>query len=812
MNAQFTDENFDLKNLTKSEISGINQFLLDNNKKQLTKISEFYMDKTPLLLVNGFLGTGKTQVVNHSLKFLSKPTIVLEYNCFETTILDDILLSFFEDFKTLTMKEIIQPPKLKCENFTQKIESYFNTITTPILIVLNSFESVLKDNKQEVLDFLFHLSAKENVKTIIIARTFDYDDFIDKIKFDRITILALEKNIFEKYLRSENIKMIGPVSDELYKHTRGYFFYTKLSCKIINLHKLSLINFLDGFTKSFLSYNDFILREALALVDPVSGHLFRLLTTLRHPISINLLKTINLYNEEKINYFIENLLLCKEKNMIYLQDYYKDISCNAIPENVSIKLHKSCVDLYSTQLPLKPFERDLLISRQTMRSEIEYHTLFIPKKPLFKTLSEAAVEAIEYSADSNCNYNIPQTDKFPEPNIEKPKTKEEKIKNISFIFDSEEDEDKIMDGIANSINKFIDYSNKILTPEETRLPLTELINRANREERNFNYKKAIAFYQMALTMKDDENFHSLVSRIYPKMGKCFEGISDWFNALKYYDMAFEYYTNAGDIEKLNLMRLKIANIFYVTYKHDKAKLMLNDIISSQEVIPNEIKIRAYIAMGNICSDDIKQAYINYKKAFGLIEPNINATVLAELYFKFATVCDDLGETETAIKLYRRCIDINKNNPHLASAMSNVAAIYEDTGAKELAIKYYKESLKIDEGNNNNSGIFVSAIKLAKLSRRLSPDTSEEYLKKATETAKKLNEPYYIMISETEYGDFCIIKKDYKTALKSYLKAMEYIDEKTTLEHREKIERRIQDLKVRLGTEKFEQLEKEVTNG
>ena len=69
-----------------------------------------------------------------------------------------------------------------------------------------------------------------------------------------------------------------------------------------------------------------------------------------------------------------------------------------------------------------------------------------------------------------------------------------------------------------------------------------------------------------------------------------------------------------------------------------------------------------------------------------------------------------------------------------------------------------------------------------------------------------------MISEIECGDFCIMKKDYKTALKSYLKAMEYIDEKTTLEHREKLERRIQDLRVRLGAEKFEQLEKEVNNG
>ena len=95
MEIRFADENFDIKNLTRSELSGVNQFLLENNKKQLENILNFYNSKTPMLLVNGFLGSGKTHIVNHSLKFLSQETIVLEYNCFETTILDDILLSFF---------------------------------------------------------------------------------------------------------------------------------------------------------------------------------------------------------------------------------------------------------------------------------------------------------------------------------------------------------------------------------------------------------------------------------------------------------------------------------------------------------------------------------------------------------------------------------------------------------------------------------------------------------------------------------------------------------------------------------------------
>ena len=816
MDIRFTDENFDTKNLTKEELSGVNQFLLENNKRQLENIMSFYNSKTPMLLVNGFLGSGKTHIVNHSLKFLSKNTIILEYNCFETTILDDILLSFFEDFKELAVRDEITHPKIKSENFIQKITAYFNSIDRPILIIINSLESVLKNNKQEILDFLLHISEFYNIKTILISRKFDYDDFTDKIPFEKVTVLALEKSIFEKYLRSKGIKMIGPVSDELYKHTRGYFLYTELTVKIINAHKLSLIDFIDGYTKSFLTYNDFIFREALSFVDPANGHLFRLLTILRHPISTKLLETINLYNEEKIQYFADNLLLSREKNMIYLQDYYKEISLNSIPENVSAKLHKACVELYTTQLPLKPFERDLLISRQTMRTEIEYHTMFLPKKPmLFRQMEAAAIEAIEYAADLKTDYSaIPTTEEIPvQPDIEieKQESKEDKIKKISFIFDNEDEEKSIMDGIADSINKYIDYSNKILTPEEMRLPFMELMNAANREEKNFNYQKALAYYQLALTMKEDDNFALMVSRIYIKTAKCYEKLSDWFNALKYYEMALEYFVNAGDKEKFNEMRLAVANIFYNTYKHDKAEKLLNDILNPEEDISNELKIKARLLLASIANKDIRDVYKNYKSAYALVDNTIGRKVLAELYFKFAAVCDELDETETAIKLYQRCIDIpSKDNQYLSSAMINLAMIYDDTGSTDLAMKYYQESLSIDEENKNLSGVYESAVRLAKYNGRKSPETAIEYYRKAMTAAKELSEPYYLMNINVEYGDFCADRREFAKALKAYIKAYSRAKNNALSEDKTKIEQRLRDLKVRLGDEAFKKLKLEVT--
>ena len=288
MKYSFIDGITDKKVLLKNDDGRINQFLLENNLNQIQAIQGFLSSENPLLLVNGFMGTGKTRVVDYALSFVSADSIVLNYNCYETTILDDILLSFFEDFKNLALNNVIKQPKAKFDNFTQKIDAYFSAVENPVIIVLNSFEMVLKDNQQDILDFLFHLNQKTNIKTIIISRKFTYEDF-SQVFYERVSILALEKSIFEKMLRAEGVKLIGPVSDELYKYSRGYFFYTLLSLKVINSHKLSLVDFLKGYTKSFLSYNDFILREALSFVDPVSGHLFRFLTTMRHPVSVNLL-------------------------------------------------------------------------------------------------------------------------------------------------------------------------------------------------------------------------------------------------------------------------------------------------------------------------------------------------------------------------------------------------------------------------------------------------------------------------------------------------------------------------------------------
>lgn len=770
---EFITEAADKKAILKQDI-GINPFLIENNIGRIEKITAFFTSGTPLLLVNGFMGTGKIYVVNQALSFLKDDVITLKYNCFETTILDDILLEFFDCFKRLTAQNVIQVPKVRTENFTQKINAYFESISKPIVIAINSFEQILKDNKQEILNFFSHIAKSEKVKIIVIARKFDYEDF-NNIDYEKVSVTALDKGIFEKYLKSEDIKQIGPLSDELYKYSRGYFFYTSLAIKIMQIRKLGLTDFLSGFTKSFLSFNDFILREALSLVDPVSGHLLRFLTIMRHPVNINLLKTLNLYDADKIAYFTDNLVLTREGSMIYLQDYYKVIAENSIAENIAVKIHKNCVELYNTQLPLKPLERDLLISRQTMRREIEYHSLFIPKKPVLPQKPVPEVQFIEQ--------------KISQEIINTKQEKEEKIKQISFIFASEEDENVIMNKIANSINKFVDISNQQnkALEEIKNLSLVNLINLAKQEEQKFNYQKVVMIYQKALTMNTDDDYYTFLPLLYTKLAQNFNKMSDWFNALKYFELAVEFYVSTGDTEKINECKYEIANIYYITFKRDRAENILNEVLD-EDISPN-LKIKSKLLLANITGNSIKEA-------LPASVTGIEKNVLAELYFKYALNCDEDGDIETAVKYYKKCVETSQDpniNLYLSSALANLASVYDENGKSDLAVKYLQESLRLDELTKNTNGIYVSSMKLAEINAFKAPEKSLEYLKKAKACAVELNEDFYIASSDVALGDFYYNKKDYKTALKHYENAHKLALNNFTGDNIMKIELRINDI-------------------
>ena len=800
MKYQFIDDITDRKIFLKQEIDPVSKILAENNNEQFLKMHEFFMYEKFLLLVSGFLGTGKSSVIDYFVDFLKPEAVVLKYNCFETTNLEDLLLALFEKFKTLEAENVIREPKMRSENFAQKINSYFISISAPIVVIIDSFEQVLKSNKGEILDFLKHLSHTQKVKVIIAGRTFDLNDFEKQFDYSKIMVGALEKHNFEKYLKLYDIKTIGPVSDELYKHTRGYFLYVTLALKIIQIRGLSMYEFLDGYSKSFLSYNDFILREALALIDPVSGHLFRFLTIIRHPVSISLLKTLNLYDDFKIKVFIEACILALDGETIYLKDYYKVIAENSIPDNVAVKIHKSCVDLYNTQLPLKPMERNLLISRATMRSEIEYHTMFLPKKPAIKP---------KYIIENGLRIDQPQELPPQEPEEQKD------IKNISFIFDSEEEESSIMNQIADSINEFITFTDEQLKAieKENSMSLVELINLARQQENKYNFKRVVMIYQRILMMKNDPNYIKFLPVVYARLGAAYSKLSDWFNALKYYEDALKIYVSGADTLKAADMKLDMADVYFQMFKRDKAKNVLLEL-ASEGNLAADIYIKAYIKLADISDEDFEAAYDYLKKALNFIEGAEDEVLLAELYYKIGILSEDADEVKQAVMCYKNCVELAEGkNPFASGAYTNLASIYEDSDAKDSAEKFYELSLALDETSGNDNGIYNSSMKIASLNRKKNPEKALACYKQAYNTACKLNERIFKVSSSMALGDFYnLYLKNTQQALEEYFRDLESADGKLGEKNMAKINKRIDDVKTVLGEEKFNEIQNRFNNG
>lgn len=835
MKYQFLNFALDEKDLYNQDSSMIDPILIQNNKTQIGNIYEFYKNDNPILFINGFMGTGKIQLVNYSLNFLSDETVVLKHNCFETTILDDIFLTFFEEFKKLEAQKIIETPKIKSENFNQKIHSYLSTIEKPILIILNSFEALTKENNTEIINFLLHLNSFRKIKVIIIGRTFKASMFPENFNLDRLTTSFLDKSLFERYLKDNKIKFNGKILDDLYKYTRGYYFFLVLTLKILQRKQLTPETFLENFKKSFLSYYEFLLNETFYLIPAQAVRFFWFLCLIRHGVSIDLLKQIRMYDEDSIKSLTENKIVTEQNNQIYVQDYFKDRVEASIQKNIALKIHQNIIDIYEQQLPLKPFERTILLSRQTMRKEIEYHSMFLPnRRQITKDENANELSYVTYSESANdvTSQDIQNTDFSKQTLSEVEPVKDQKEQPINLAnasagknvhidlsklgFEKNDlpsnitpQEEKMLSDSVKSVEQD-KFQNKIpAIHNEFNITLTDIMIFAEKQERNYQYAQMIELYGKALTYKEDNDYYVYLPTIYTKLGLAYQKMSDFDNSIKFYTQAKEFYEKTSDSVKANQIKYDIANVYYEIYKLDNSKALLAEIVTSKDM-PDELITKSYILLATIEDglSNVDTAYEYYKKAISMASLSMEPQVLSELYFKYALIADDRNDVNTALDYYTRCISINKDeksNTYLSSAYSNIATIYLERNQKAEAVKYFAKSYELDEKNNNYDGMYFSASKLVQTLRRTDVKKAAEYLLKSKECARKTGDKFYIASSYLTAGDFYYNQQENEKALYEYFNAYEVAKNNFSRDNLSKIQLRIDDIKFRVGEQNYEQI-------
>jgi tetratricopeptide (TPR) repeat protein len=295
-------------------------------------------------------------------------------------------------------------------------------------------------------------------------------------------------------------------------------------------------------------------------------------------------------------------------------------------------------------------------------------------------------------------------------------------------------------------------------------------------------------YQKALTLNNDDDYYTFLPILYTKLGDAFKNLSDWFNAQKYYELAVEFYISTGDTEKICEIKYEIANLFYITFKPDKANKLLIDILSN--TISLNLEIKSKLLLANITG----QWYID---EIPKDTSSIDKPILAELYFKYALNLDKNGDIPQAIRYYKKCVETSQDrlvNAYLSSSLTNLASIYNEDGRSDMAIKYLQESVRLDELSKNYNGIYVSTMKLAEINANRDSNKALEYIKKSKVCAIELNDSFLIASADIAIGDYHNKHKDYKQALQHYNAALKLAKENFTKDNINKIEMRIADIK------------------
>ncbi len=749
MNYNFLDSTVEEENIILPDSDKINPFLLKNNYADLIKAVDFFTSDEILLYIHGFLGTGKRQFINYITEFLDKEVIKLEYYCKASTVCDDILLSFIDSIDKNSISKAVNL-NAKVTTLAVKFQQYISSIKKPFVIVLHSLDDILDENKNLILNCLEQIKDNQNVKIIVSTRAM-VQNVLGNIKVDRkIFLKAFSKEIFKEFLLSSQIQGTDTTLEDFYKYTRGYYYYTALSAKIIQAMKISLNEFLEKYTNSGMNFDSFLGLTYVNLIPTTIRNFFWFLRTVRHGLTINALAVFELYDEFSIEYLKSNLMIFQVGETIYVQDYFQQKIDISIPDKTEIKLHKYIISIYEKQLKEPLQTREIMISRQALRAEIEYHNKCIDEILSGKNKNaEPVIEKIE------------PVEHTKEPTQQKalPKTIDEIAANARKLRDEKKNTEAIEEYLK------ILNSNEITAGVQTTVRL--------------------------------------------ELARLYKETNEYSKAQHYYELTEAYYQKHNEVINLNYLYYELTDLYYLMYKYERAIDTIKKVIYSVDT-PQSLMVSSCTLLGNIYSsiNNPDEAYAYYQKAMDSLDDNTTDDVLAELYFKYALACDDRNDEKNAFEYYTKCIAVGGNNPYKALAYSNMASCYFDNENYSDAEDCFQKAYAIEKSNNNYDGIYYTASNLAKIYSKEKSPKALNFLLEAKQSAEFINEDFYILEASVALGDYYYNNINMnKKALIEYLKARKIAQTLSTSVDISKIEQRIEDMKLRTDKDVFADLEK-----
>lgn len=845
-----------LKGAIDEEISPQVEEILAHDFETFTKLVNFVNSNASLFVLHGFMGSGKSTMVDFLPKITNDDVLCFRINCFESTNLDDVLLSIHTDFVNYHNQRKITLPKVDSTGFTDRINAYLKSINMPMLFIFDSVNAQKFPLHVEISNFIKHISQIERVKIVVASRNLADSDLSGENNQNYAIIKLCGKEEFIEILNKNDITSDEETYNNAFEATKGHFLYISLLINVIKLLNLNLKSVYNDYSKKKKTIFDFLISKVLTLIPERFFKTLWFLALIRSGVSENFLIKQKLSTPDELAYLEERMLLCREGINIYLKDYVKSTVIETINPQTFKDIHTYLAELYESQLPKKPSERDLIISRSTMRREAAYHKEQAAQTIETNTQPQTKQKSLDYNylsysnsikrdwnfSESSVGSNQQQQKRFVKPaprglttrinNNLKAKnfelSNEElkllnqlnlKVPNAELIRDDRETPQYDFNP-RNQLRKN-QFQNQQKPPqnnfqkEEPAQPtetLVTVMNEASLAEQEFDFERALKIYNKAYSMTEAAGYDEAKPIIMMQTAFCHRKMQNNDEALKCFEIAYKLYCNTNP-QNANKALFNMAEIYTETYNHNKAKEMYEAILHSNQKTDLAFNARVLLNLAEIESNNlnIERASVYYNEALSYALNLNDKKLICETCFKFGLAYDDAGSVEKAFKMYSQCIQTSNDyevNSYISSAYSNIAGIFEEQNLTDKAAKYYELSVKIDEQHENWDGLYFAYSKLATIYQAKSLTFALDYSFKALDAAKKLNDNVYTASTYIQIGDYYYQSNQTKDALKSYLLAKALLLKQPNPENVRKIDVRINDMKTKLGTATFERIASE----
>ncbi len=335
------------------------------------------------------------------------------------------------------------------------------------------------------------------------------------------------------------------------------------------------------------------------------------------------------------------------------------------------------------------------------------------------------------------------------------------------------------------------------------LGIPQLLEHASACEGVYNYSGAIELLNRARFLNGDNNL-ALEVKILSKLTKNYIKTNAFEQAISCEIKLFDLLKMENESRALHSL-YHIGLIYKNLFNWENAIKYFDKVLAKPDVAAPLTLAKTFFHYGEIEESrgaNNNNALEKYQRAFEISEQGDDPKLIAifcESCYKIAQIYDLRGEIELAREFYRKNISKGENQFLGASCLA-----LADTLSGDEALNYYNAAI---EAFNKSGGSFEELYfiydKLAQNVKYSDVAAYFKYLTDAKKAALKLKDNFKLAFTLCEIGDYYYAKKLNNDAVFSYLEAKKVLGQSASEENIEKINSRLEDMKIKMGVEAYD---------